>query len=208
MAAVLNVPITKSGKTVEINTDDLPDTVYQEALLQGLKVLANRGMSKITKVTYPAADELKDAAQAKALANVEDIKAGKIKFSGAKKAKTSGAVMTEARRLAKNLVKDGIKEAGGKISHYEAKEITAAANELLNDAEQGPVLVAQAEANLAERAKTPIKVNVSAIKISPKKVAAAEAKKAEKKPLSAKQAGKVAPRAKGGNKKPAPQPTA
>lgn len=192
--AVLNIPVTKGKATVEIDTDSIPEEVYKEALIQGLKVLVNRGTSKITATTYPNGEELKSAAMEAATAQVEAIKTGKIKFSGgAKTAKASGAVMTEARRLARNLVKDEMKRQGIKISHVEASEITKAANALLAE---DPTLIETAKANLEERAKVPVKINVSAIPISDKKVKAAEAKKA-KDQLSAKQAGKVAPRAKG-----------
>lgn len=191
--ALMQVPCTKSKGTVEIDTDAIPADVYAEALLQGLKVLVNRGASKITKETYPDADELKVAAQAKAEEQKVAIMSSQIKFSGsAKVKKASGAVMTEARRLAKNLVKDEIKRKGGKISHYDAKEITKAANAYL---EQDPTLIEMAQANLAERDKTDVgsKIDLSAlIQPSPKRVAEAEAKKAKAKkdaPLSAKQAG-------------------
>lgn len=197
--AVLNIPVTKGKATVEIDTDSIPEEVYKEALIQGLKVLVNRGTSKITATTYPNGDELKAAAMAAAATQVEAIREGKIKFSGgAKTAKASGAVMTEARRLARNLVKDEMKRQGIKISHVEASEITKAANALLAE---DPTLIETAKANLEERAKVPVKINVSAIPISDKKVKAAEAKKA-KDQLSAKQAGKVAPRAKGGKGQP------
>lgn len=200
--AVIKVLIVKSKGFIEVDTDkDVPDAVYQEALALGLKVLLNRGTSKITKTTYPKAEELVAAAQVKAEEQLELVRAGKIKFSGGAKAAkgASGAVMTEARRLAKNIIKDSMKEKGIKISHVAAKDITAAANAYLADA---PELIAEAEANLAARAAKPAKVDISSlIKVDPALVAKAEAKKAEKKPLSAKQAGKTAPRAKGGKGK-------
>lgn len=204
-STVIKVPIVKSKGFVEIDTQLLPDEVYKEALLQGLKVLANRGMSKISKTTYPVEDELKAAAQEAAETNRDKLYKGDIKVSGAGKAsKASGAVMTEARRLAKNLVKDEMKRQGIKISHVEASEITKAANALLAADES---IIEQAKVNLAEREKTPIKIDVKAlIHTSAKKVAASEAKKVKDKPLSAKQAGKVAPRAKA--KAPAAQPSA
>lgn len=189
--ADLNVPVTKSKGVVVINTDNLPDEVYKEALLQGLKVLVNRGMSKITKATSKDEDEMKALAQTQAEKNVEAIMAGKIKFSSGTKAKrASGAVMTEARRLARNLVKDEIKRSGGKISHYEASEITKAANALI-DAD--PELLKMAEENIKARDAVPVasKIDLSSIiHTSPKLIAKAEAEKAAKKAqLSAKQAG-------------------
>lgn len=195
--AKLSVQITKGKGSVEVDTDtDLPDEVYKEALLQGLKVLLNRGMSKITKETYSNPDELKAAAMAQAEKNVEAVKEGKIKFSsGTKAKKASGAVMTEARRLARNLVKDEMKRQGIKISHVEASEITKAANALLDE---DPSIVETAKANLEAREAVPVKIDVKAIPISQKKVAAAEKAKAQKKEtLSKTQAGKPKTRAKG-----------
>lgn len=193
------IPVTKGKASIEINIDDVPNDVYKEALLLGLKELVNRGMSKISvaKLEGVELDKAKAAAMAQAAKNVEAIKTSKIKFAG-KKTKTaeSAAVMTEALRLAKNLVKDEIKRAGGKISHYKASEITLAAKELLSQDES---LVTQAKANLEEREKTPVKVNImSLVKEDPELVKKAEAKKAEKKTagLSAKQAGMTKVRSK------------
>lgn len=198
--AVLQVPITKGKATVEIDTEQVPIDVYAEALLLGFKELANRGMSKITKASTKDEDELKSLAMEAAEKNVAAIMSGKIRFLG-KKAKSgeSAAVMTEARRIAKNLVKDGIKAAGMKISNVPAKEITQAANVLLAE---DPSLVEQAKANLEERAKVPANVALikSLIKEDPKLVAKAKAaNEAKRKTLSATQAGKVKPRkSKGG----------
>jgi hypothetical protein len=205
MAKMMTVPIVKGKQSMEIDTEALPDDVYREALLQGLKVLLNRGMSKVTKTAFPEEKALADEAKSIAEKNYEAMKAGKIKFSGAKAKSVGGAVMTEARRLAKALVKDAMKAAGIKISHVDASEITKAANALI---EQDPSIVEQAKANLEERAKQPVAIDVTKlISINPEKVAKAEAKKTSTKAagqLSAKQAGKLKVRAK----KPAAEATA
>lgn len=197
--SVISVPVTKGKAPIEVELDSLPEDVYREAMIQGMKVLLNRGMSKITKETYPNEEELKTAAMAKATENLEACKEGKIRFTGSTKAKgISGVVKTEAMRLARNIVKDEIKKAGGKISHYSASDITAAAKELLD---ASPELIEQAKANLAEREKVPVKINISAIPVDPRRVKAAEDKaakaKASKGQLSAKQAGMTAKRKKG-----------
>lgn len=208
--ATIRVPITKGKGWVEVNTDDpsdggdLPAGVFAEALLQGLKVIFNRGMTKITKEAYPVEAEMKAAAMDKAAKTLEDVRAGKIRIMGAKADKVSGAVMTEARRLARNLVKDEMKRQGIKVSYVEASEITKAANALL--AAQ-PDLVEQAKAALAEREKKGEKIkaaiDVASIPISSKKKAAADKKKAEaKEQLSAAKAGKTK------KSKPAAQPNA
>lgn len=196
--AILNIPIVKAkGEFVTVDTDNpdqLPSDVYAEALALGLKVLVNRGTSKITKSTYPNADELKQAAVAKAQEQMELIATSKIKFSGksSKAKKASGAVMTEARRLARNLVKDAIKREGKKVSHFKASDITKLANMWLDDEAIGPDLIKQAEANLAERA-TPAGIDLKALlhedpTLVAKAKADAEAKR-NKGGMSAKQAG-------------------
>jgi len=114
--------------------------------------------------------------------------------------------MTEARRIARQIVKDQIKAAGEKVSHYTAKAITEAANGLI---EADPTILETAKANLAaaskkvgDQAKAKAALAKAGIKVDPKLVAKAEAAKKEKKkeavPLSAKQAAIPAkPQAKG-----------
>lgn len=189
--AELQIPITKAkGEFITVDTDKIPADVYAEAMLQGLKVLLNRGTSKVTKAAYPNADELKAKAVETAQAQLELVMTSKIKFTGQKKASgVTGAVRTEAMRLAKALVKDELKRQGFKLSHIEASEITKVAKEYL---EASPELIEQAKANIEARATVDVgaKLNVkSLVKENPKLVAKAEAKKAGT--LSATQAGKV-----------------
>lgn len=189
----LAIPVSKGKGNVTLNTDELPEAVYKEALVQGLKVLVNRGMTKLTKDGFKTEDEYNAAAMAKANENVEAIKAGKIRFMGTKAPKAvGGAVMTEARRLARNIVKDAMKREGIKVSYVEASEITKAANALLT---AQPDLIEQAKANIEERSKVKIDALqgiIGSIPQSEKRKAAAERAKAEKaSQASATQAGKT-----------------
>lgn len=213
-ANILSIPVVKAKGSIEVNFDELPDEVYREILFQGAKQVLNRNMSKIVAAAYNDADakknghadkeaHLKADAMKAAEKNLADMKASKIRLTGgAKAAKVSGAVKTEAMRIARNLVKDAIKTAGGKVSHYAASEITKAAKAYI---EADPSIIAMAEKAIAERdSKKVAKVDLSAlIKVDPEKVAAAEAKNAknrkggDKPPLSAKQAG-IPTRSKGG----------
>jgi hypothetical protein len=191
--AIMQVPVTKGKGVIEIDTDSLPEAVYAEALLQGLKTLVNRGQSKITVAELGDADTVKKEAMIAAEKQKGKILSGDIKFSGkAKATKVSGAVNTEAMRIARNRVKDAIKASGKRISHYTAKDISAAAKSLI---EADPSIIADAEAALAKRSEIPVAEDLMALlKEDPKLVAKAEAKKAEaekNKPLSAKQAGLV-----------------
>lgn len=213
--ALMQIPITKAKTTVQIDTDtDLSDErVYAEIIWLGTKELLNRGTSKITKNSTKDEAELKSLALKKAEEQLVLVREGKIRFvSEVKTKKASGAVMTEAMRLARQLVKDAMKEEGIKISHVKASEITAAAKEVLDDPEQGPPILAQAEKNIAEReaaaaGKPKLSAIVKAIKTDPAKVAKAVAEAAERKAaVSAKQAGMTKQRAgKGAPPKGKPQ---
>jgi len=194
----VTVPLKNGAGEVRVDTRSFNDEVYKEVLLQGIKAIAERNMSKLTKEAYPVETERKAAILAKAQANVKAMAEGTIKITGKTIKKVSGAIMTEAMRLGRNLVKDAMKANKIKISHVKASEITAAAKALL---ESDPSIIATAEANLKAREATPMKINIaSLIHVDPELVRKDEAKKAKEKaekPLSAKQAGKVAPRAKG-----------
>lgn len=208
---VETIELKGSVGSVEVQVGNLPDDVYKMVMAEGLKAIINAvGMSKIlpgvTKLEGKAKEERIAAIMNQANANVKSLYDGTIK-KGGKKAKTSGAVATEAMRLAKMLVKDHIRNSGQKIGAYSAKEITEAAKKVL---EGNPRLVQQAEANLAERAaeaKTTGGLDLTAlfgakassdeVKAKPKTPPKPKAK--GEKVLSAKQAGMVAPRQKPSN---------
>lgn len=200
--AELQVPVTKSKGSVTIDPEKIPAEVWDAIVLEGLKAFVNKGMSKITTKGLEGEElqKAQAAAQAKAVENVKAILDGTIKLPGRKaKSKASGAVMTEARRLAKNFLKDEAKKQGIKVSHVEAKEWTKAANELLAS-DQGKGFVEQAEKNIQARAEAPAAAinlgsflpNVDELKA---KGAESDAKARERgKQLSAKQAGMTAKR--------------
>jgi hypothetical protein len=155
-------------------------------------------MSKLaapSKLEGAEAEANKAAALAKAEENLSDLKAGKLVKRSASASKTGvpREVMTEAIRLAKDVVKNEIRKAGLKISHVAPKEITENAKALVA---ADPSYVEMATEELAKRAAKPSVIDIkSIIKEDPKLKAKAIAAAAERKSqLSAKQAGKVAPR--------------
>lgn len=159
--AKIQVPIPKAGATFEVDTDvinddQFPISVYLEVMLQGCKTLLNRGQSKL-KSTKGLEGKDKDGAVKAILAEVEKqweaMKAGETRITGGK-AKLKGVereVKAEAMRLARLAVRDAIKASGGKISHYSAKKITEAAEEVLADEDRGPQFMEIAKANVAKR---------------------------------------------------------
>jgi len=206
--ATLQIPIAKAGRnvTIEVDTDflnDAPDEVINLVILEGLKTVLNSRMSKVKSPKAAAesgsTEEEAKAALAQAEKNLEDLKAGKLKkrTSGASsKTGVAREVMTEARRLAKEDVKNQMRAKGIKISHVKASQITAAANAFI---EADPSYITRAEANLSEAKAKTIAIDITAlIQEDAKLVEKAEAAKSERKSqLSAKQAGKVAKRKPG-----------
>jgi len=197
---IMNIKVTKANRTIAVDTSELPDEAYQFVLQKGLEALMNARMSKILTKDLEG-DKLAEAQEAAAKIaeeNLSNLKAGKISKGrgGTKDAngnKVSAVVMTEARRLAKEVVKNEIRAAGMKISHVEASVITKAANELIA---ADPSFIEQATANIEGRKAVKSAINIAdLVHESPKLVAKAEKAKAERKStLSIKQAGKVAPR--------------
>lgn len=201
--ATFAIPISKAGANIDVDVDALPEEMYAQALKEGLKVMLSKGMSKITTKDLEGEELAKARAAAleKAQENLAAMNGGTYKIGRAKSAttgKVSGATMTEARRLARNVVKDTLRKAGYKISLVAASDITAAANKLIDS---DPSYIEQAKANLEARTAAPVGIDLTAlVHEDPKKKAAAEKRKAEAKgQLSAKQAGmtaKVAGKAK------------
>lgn len=199
---VLSIPVTKAGnKTVTVETDQLPERIYVSALTKGLHNLLNGGATKLANAKDGKTDEEKAEFAAAAIAKAEEriaaMYANTLKLGREAAVKgPSGAVMTEARRIARDLIKQMIKDSGGKVSHYAASEITKAANELLADPEQGPGFIAMAEENLTARTKKNINFDMGKLHEDPILIAKAEEAANKKKAgvLSAATAGKVAPR--------------
>lgn len=193
---IMQVPVVKAKTSIPVNVGLVPDKYYDAALAIGLKQMVNGGATKITESAYP--DETERHAKALSIAEdrVEQMYAEKLVIRGAVSAKKDGvpaAVKTEARRIARDMVKATIKDKGMKVSHFAASDITAAANAMI---EEDPSIIAQAELNLANRGKLKINSDViSGLHEDPKLVAAAEASKAKKKSnagiLSAAKAGQT-----------------
>jgi hypothetical protein len=207
--AKMMIPISKGTELfLEVDPnwlmDNLPTDALKEVLFQGLKQVLNRGQSKIGSSKGLEGKKLEEnnkALKAKAEETYEAMVKGEIRVTGGKaKTKSSNrAVQAEAMRLARALVKDAIKREGKvKVSHVAAKEITAAAKEVL-EGDYGPEIVAQAEATIKAREKEESKISgaidLSSIKADPKLVKASEEKKAKPKKAPAGVVAKARPQA-------------
>lgn len=194
-SAIVAIPL--KGKTsidVDLNElmQSLPAEAIREIMIQGLKHVLGAKMTKIAK-------ELVGDIQAQAAKNLENLKVGV--FGRASKPKgVSGAVMTEARRIARLLVKDELKRQKLKVSHYTAAEITAAANGLID---ANPGLLKQAEENISARSAGTIKIDLGGLREDPVKVAKAEEAKAKKKAATTPASAGQLSAAKAGKSKPA-----
>lgn len=205
MANIINVMVVKGKEAVPLDLEKLSDAAYAHLMELGAKAFLNSRMSKITKANIADETELKAEAMTKAAENVEKLYNDDFKrASGAKASKLGREVKTEAMRLAKALVKDTIKKAGGKPSHFEPSEITQAAKDYL-EGDQGADLIELAKANIEARGKVAageidkLSTITASLKESPKRVKAAKEKAAKNKAegLSAKQAGMTTKAKKG-----------
>ena len=178
----ISVPVTKASAKgepafIKINLDALPPDVYTELLLQGAKTIVNRGMSGVTGAKT---EKSKAIASEIAERNVNAMYEGKVRLSSGVRTKVkTGAINTEAMRLARVLIRDTLKAAGEKVSHYSAKAITELAKEYL-ESDDGQDLVAQAAENIKAREEqekaSKAKIDISKIKPDPKLVEASKLK--------------------------------
>lgn len=202
----LDIPIVKAGKgyVVRVELDKIPVEMYIDALAKGLKAQLNSGMSKLDSTKDMTGTELegqREAIMAKANENLDKLYANKLRKSAATKQKSDvpQAVMAEARRIAKIMIKDQIKREGKKkVSLIPAKVLTAAANKLIADQ---PSILKRAADNIAKRDEglEDIKVSVGDLEEDEglAKKAASRAK-SRKKPSKAEDEAEAAPRAKKG----------
>ena len=181
----LSVPITKAKLTVEIDIDALPPDVYKEVLLQGLKHFVNQGMGEVKTAGLKEDALTKAQAVAAEIAdkNVGKIYENKIRMTKGTRSKVSGAVKTEAMRLARMIIKQAIRDQGEKVTHYSAKDISFAATQWLAETEEGKECFVQAEKNVKVRVETEAKakIDLSSIKPDPKLVKKTEEDLAKRK---------------------------
>jgi len=178
----IRIPLPKASVKddpayAEICISDLPDHVYTEALLKGIQSLVNRG--DMNKIKGAKTDASRAAAIEAAEKNIAALYAGQIRVSAGAKTKISGAIRTLAMQKARLLVKDAIKRAGEKISHYAAREITSAA-EMILGGEHGAALIAEARAEIEAREKAAVAIDIGLLKKDESKVQKDAEKKAAK----------------------------
>lgn len=199
-SSTYRVPVVKAKDFVEVDSSTLPDESYRGIFAAGLKHCVNTGMAgdKFKKEAFTNAkgefDEAayKAAAMAKAQEQVAKLIAGEYKFGRVASAKTDHKLTVEATRLARDVIKQLIKDAGKRVTSFKASQITAAAKEFL-DTEEGAYVWEKAKENLAN-VKSPAKFKLS-ISEDPELVAK-NAEKAKKEKLdlgqlSAAKAGKT-----------------
>lgn len=176
---IIRVPITKikdgyidvdTSATNENGDPIFSDEVYQHILAEGLKAILNSRMSgnavgAVTKMSGAELEKAHTAARRIATENLEDLKAGKIKHSRSKSKSTIPApVMAEARRLAKTALKDAVRAAGLKPSHYNEKAYTAKANDLIAE---DPAYLKQAKENIDARKTPQFSLNLNVADLGP-----------------------------------------
>jgi len=181
---LVSVHIAKGKGSLDVDISKLPDDVYNEVIQKGLQSVLGRGMTEIKTAGLEGTELVKaqESAMEIAQANLAKCYSGEIRLMATKRTKVKGKERTEALRIAKQIVKDQMKAEGLKVSHYSAKEITLAAEEVLAD---NPQILEEAKSAIAKRekeAKEVVKIDLkSKMKADPKKVKAAGEKAAKAK---------------------------
>lgn len=147
-----------AGSVVLEDIDAVDANTFRYIIQQGLETIVNTsgGIAKqlagFTKLTGKDADERKAKIVALANETIANLVKGTVKKKGAKSKadKADSAVMSEAVRIAKEMIKDHLRSQGIKLSSRKQSEITKAAKDVV---EANPDLLKKAAANLAERAE-------------------------------------------------------
>lgn len=163
---------------VDVCMDDMPDHVYIECLAKGAGSLLTRGKGYTSLKGAKTPQSTKLAMEAVA-SNLEAMYRGEIRVTAGAKTKINGAVRTLAMQKARALIRDAIKRAGEKVSLYNAREITQAA-EMALAGEHGPRLIQEAKDEIDARNKKDPIIDIGFLQKDPKLVAADQEKKAEK----------------------------
>jgi hypothetical protein len=192
---ILSIPIVKAkGQFVSVDTEAVPEAVYQYCLELGLKSLINRGVSNHKQENFPTLAEFETESVAIAMRQYDAMVAGKTRIVGSKKTKEAGAAwMVEALRIAKISAKEQVKATGKiAVSKVKAAEWTKLAKAMIDADPEHWERVAMD--SLSRSATAPVKGLdlLSMVQEDPELVRKAEKKKADsKKATAAKAAGKT-----------------
>jgi hypothetical protein len=188
--AMLDIRISKANSTIQIDSDWFNPEVQARIFEEGLSKMLNAATAKLTKELVPDDNDRADQALALVEKKLEGLREGRLTAKRATGAKVPAAVMAEARRLAKNIIKASIKAAGRKISDFATKQVTEKANLYISE---HPELLEQAAAAVtaAQMVTAGVEVDVTDLTPDAKLVAKREEKNAAKrKETEARQAAK------------------
>jgi hypothetical protein len=179
----MRIPIAKASVkdepgSIDVDLDRLHSVSLREVYYQGLKALANRGMSKITGTKTPESrqDAIKIAEK-----NLNSFYSGEIRVTGGKAKDVTRAVMTRAMQKARAAVKDAIRRNGLKISHYTAKQVSELAAGIIQS-DQGKIFLDEAKIEIENEKKAkPLELDLSNLKADPNLVQKDEERKAKAK---------------------------
>jgi hypothetical protein len=179
----IRVPLPKASIKDEaifavVDIDKLPEQVFTEVILQGLKALVNRG--PMTKITGQKTDKSRQDAVEAAQSNIDALYAGKIRFTQGQKTAIPRAIRTLALNKARFLVREALKNAGERPNLYKQRLITEAAEGVLGSA-VGLELIEEARAEVAAREEKAKAIDISFLKPDPELVAKEKEKVAKRK---------------------------
>jgi hypothetical protein len=189
----ISVPIPKASRSWDVDYSKLPRHIYEAALRKGLADLMGRGLSKIAvkdedgeKLEGEALEKANQAASSMVEKNLEAMYSGEMSVRGGTKRKITGAIKTRAKQKALRIVKAQIKAENERIGDYSSKELSLAAEQMLEDfpaiIEEAREEIEKEEKEIKEKGYIKVESNgksklVQSLKKDPKRVAANEARK-------------------------------
>lgn len=191
---IVRVPVVKAKAPIEVDINAIPEHMWDEVVLAGLKVVLNGGATKLTKKDEPDAEVLKTKAMALAEDRLQQMYDGVLRIGRGSAGTTKqvpGEVKIEARQMARKQIKAQLKKQGFLLRDYDPKDINAAADDLL-EGPQGDDIFKEAQEAIDKRNKKVI--DLSGLKPSATAKAKAARKSQERKAdVSAAQAGRAQP---------------
>jgi hypothetical protein len=190
---MVKVPIVKGKQAIEVDVQQIPQDMWDQVVLAGLKVVLNGGATKLTKKEIPDEEELKTKAMEVADDRLQQLYDGTLRIGrGSTSTKqVSGEVKIEARQQALKTIKAQLKKQGFLLRDYDPKDLRAAADDLL-ESEDGESIYKEAQAAIDARNKKTL--DLSGLKPSANAKAKADRRSKERKSdVSAAQAGRPQP---------------
>lgn len=166
---------------LDVDVEQIPRHTWKGVIDAGLKKVLNDGATKVEKGDLQKAHDI-------ALERLEKMYAGTLKIGGRASGDLPADVKAEAMKIAKEMIDNQLRALGKNPRHFDAKDKTAKAKELVM---RSPQIVEQARRNLEVRKLPDMKIDLTGLNASEAAIAKATRVREATKPASAGQLSKA-----------------